>query len=118
MEQRKAKLAVPTIDFIDKAVSIDPEFKRGDKNKRIHCLYKFKSRKQLAVRTRTRGSQDTAAAMLPETRLCRSMMISYHQRINNPKLLINMDETTIYLNYSPKSTVHSKVDCTVLIKLG
>ena len=75
--------------------------------------------KHLAVRTRTRVSQDTAAAMLPVKQdYCRRIMMSYRQRINNPKLLINMDETAIYLNCSPKSTVHSKSDRTVSIRLG
>ena len=99
MEQRKAELAVSTGDVIDKAVSIDPEFMEGDEKKRIYWVYRFMLRKHLAVRTRTHVSQDTAAAMLPVKQdYCRRIMMSYRQRINNPKLLMTMDETAVYLN--------------------
>ena len=112
-------MAVSTHDVIDKAVSIDPELKEGDEKKRIHWMYKFMACKHLAVRTRTRVSQDTAASMFPvKQHYCRRIIVSYHQRINNPKLLINMDEAAVHLNYSLKCTVHSKDDRTVSIRLG
>ena len=59
------ELAVSTLDIINKAVSIDPEFKEGDQKNRIYWVSRFIARKNLAIRTRTCVSQDSEAGMLP-----------------------------------------------------
>ena len=71
--------------------------------------------KHLSVRTRTRVSQEIFPV---KQEYCRRIMMTYRQRINNPKLLINMDETVICVNCSPKTTVHSKGDGTVSTRIG
>ena len=77
------------------------------------------ARKHLAVRTNNLFSQDTAAAILTVKQdYSRPIMTSYHQSINNPKLLMNMDRTAVYLNCSPRSIVNSKRDRSVSIRLG
>ena len=45
-------------------------------------------------------------------------MTTYRQRINNPKYLVNMDETAVYLNISSNRTVHPKGEKTVSIHIG
>ena len=44
-------------------------------------------------------------------------MISYHCRIDDPKNLINIDKTVVYLYWTPKRTVHfigsKKVDAMI-----
>ena len=63
MAQRNAELAVSTIDIIDKAMSIDANFRSGDQGKLMHWVYEFIKRRRLSVRTRTHKSQITDAAM-------------------------------------------------------
>ncbi len=65
VKERRAKLAVFTTDFIDKAVSIYSESKNRDEKQRLHWVYKFMARYKLSVRTRTRVSQISADAMQP-----------------------------------------------------
>lgn len=97
MEPTRAELTVSTLDIIGKDASVDPEFNKEDEKKHIHWVYKFMALENLAVGTRTCASQDIPAPFLPVKKdYCRGIMISYRQRFNNPKLLINMDETVIY----------------------
>ncbi len=108
-KQRKEKNAVSTADIIGKAVSLNPSFKGGDEKKWLHWVYEFQKRKSLSVRTRTCVSQETSTTMLPvKCDFCRRIMRSFHTRISDPKYLINMDETAVYLNCGPKHTVHPK----------
>ena len=65
MEQRRAELIFSTHNVIDKAVPIDLEFMGGDEKKQVYWDYIFMFRNHLAVRTRTRVSQEIAVAMLP-----------------------------------------------------
>ena len=118
-EQREAELAVSTLEIIDKALSINPQFKNGNAITLQNWVYRFMKRHSLSVRSRTRVSQVTQSAMQSvRQQYCRHVMTSYANNINNPHYLINMDETAIYLNCSPKRTVHSKGEKTVPIMLG
>ena len=111
-------MAVSTLDMIDKAVSLLPNFK-GDEMKRLYWVYDFIKRRNLRVRTRTRTVQIQNAAMQPvKDAYCHRIMTSYNLRINNPKYLVNMDETAIYLNCAPKRTVHLKGEKTVSVMIG
>lgn len=44
-------------------------------------------------------------------------MASYHHKIGNPKHIINMDETSVYLNYTPNFDVHPTVLKTAAIMI-
>ena len=99
MEEREKEKAISTSDIIDRAVFLCPDFKNGDEKKRIYWVYEFLHRWNLSVRTRTRVSQITNAAMQPVKRdFCRCLMTSFQSRNSNPKYLISMDETAVYLN--------------------
>ena len=56
MAQRNAELGLSTIDIIDRAMSIDGNFRCGDQGKLMHWEYEFMKRRGLSVRTRTRKS--------------------------------------------------------------
>ena len=118
-EQRSAELCVSTHDVIDKAISIDPEFKNGDEKTLLAWVYKFLQCRNLSVRTRTRVSQIPDAAMQSVKRAyCQRVMTTYSNRIKDPKLFVNMDETAVYLNCSPKRTIHHRGERTVAIRIG
>ena len=73
-------------------------------------------RHSLSVRTRTHVIQVTSTAMQSvRQQYWRHIMTSYAKNINNPHYFVNMDETAIYLNCSPKHTVHAKGEKTVPI---
>ncbi len=46
------------------------------------------------------------------------LMTSYSYRINNPRYLVNMDETAVHMNCSPNRTIHEKGEKTVSIMIG
>ena len=76
-------------------------------------------RKNLSVRTRTRVSQQADHVTNAEKKsYCQRVMTTFHNRINNPHLFDNMDETAIHLNCSTNHTVKRKADRTVSIRLG
>ena len=117
--QLDAELAVSTTDIIDKALSINPLFKSGNHVTLTGWVYRFMVRNNLSVRTRTRVSQITDAAMQSVRHdFCHRLMTSYKARINDPHLLINMDETAVYLNCSPNRTVHMKGEKAVAMNIG
>ena len=71
------------------------------------------------MRTRTRVSQITDAAMQSVRHdFCHRLMTSYIARINEPHLLINMDETAVYFNCSPNRSAHMKGEKTVAMNIG
>ena len=99
MEQRKDEMVISTMGIIDKAVSLNPTFKGGDETKLLHCDYEFLKRRNLSVRTHTRMSLETSANRLPvKHEFRRRIMTTFNTRISDPKYLINIDETAIYLN--------------------
>ena len=61
--QREAEFAVSTTDIIDKALSINPQFKEAINVTLTRWVCRFMARHSLSVRTRIRVSQVTAAAM-------------------------------------------------------
>ena len=64
-------------------------------------------------------SQITANAILPVIKdFRRRIVIPFPNQMNNPKFFINMDETAVYLNCSPKRIVHPKGERTVSIRVG
>ena len=76
-------------------------------------------RRNLSLRTRTRTSQILNAGMqLVKDASCHRIMTSYNLHINNPKYLVNMDETAIYLNCAPKCTVDLKGEKAVSVMIG
>ena len=105
-DQRRAELAVSTLEIIDKALSIDPQFKNGNTAKLQNWIYRSMKRHSFSVRTRTRVSRVPSTAMqFVRQRYCRHIMTSFANNINNSHYLLNMDETAIYQNCSPKHTV-------------
>ena len=48
----------------------------------------------------------------------RSVITSFHNRTNNPKLLVNMDDTAIHRNCAPNRTMHHKGARTVSIRIA
>ena len=92
MENRFAEHSISTTDIIDKAVSLDPNFKNGNEITLRNWVYQFLKRNNLAIRTRTRVSQIKAAEMEPvRLKFCRRVMTTYKNHIKNPMFLINMD---------------------------
>ncbi len=73
---------------------------------------------KLSVRMRTRVSQITADAMQPvKQNSCKRIMTSFRNRINNPKFLVNMDETAVFLNCTPIRAVDPTGERTVSIRV-
>ena len=119
LSQREEELAVSAHGITDKALSIESQFHEGNRKKLTYWVYEYMKRRNLSIRTRTRKSQVTDAAMQQvKADYCRRVMTSFHNRINNPRYLINMDETAIYLNCSPVRTVHPRGEKTVSIMIG
>ena len=117
--QRNAEIVVSMSDIIDKALSIHPQFKNGNLVTLTGWVYRIMVRSKLSVRTCTRVSQITDAAMKSVRRyFCHRLMTSYKARINYPHLLINMDEIAIYLNCSPNRTVHMKREKTLAVNIA
>ncbi len=76
-------------------------------------------RRHLSVRTRTRKSHITESAMQSvKLDYRRHVMTLYHNLIGNPKYLLNMDETAVYLNCALNRTVHPKGEKTISIMVG
>ncbi len=83
--QRDAELAVSTLDIVDKAMSIDANFRDGNQVRLMGWVYDFMKRRRLCVRTRTRKSQITNAAMQSVKRdYNRRIMTSYNAHIRDP----------------------------------
>ena len=49
---------------------------------------------------------------------CSRLMRTYLHCIKNPRYLLNMDQTAVYLNCSPSRTVDKKGKCTISIPFG
>ena len=98
-----------TQDVAEKSLSIEPTFRNDD----------FLKRKNLSIRTRTRKSQINESEMQSKKRdYCLNVMISYCNSVGNPKYLLNMDKTDVYLNCAPNRTVHPKREKIVSIMFG
>ena len=67
---------------------------------------------------RPKSQMQGTAMELVKSDFFRRVMVTFHIRIANPTYLINIDETTVYLNCSPTRTVHPKGEKTVYIMLG
>ena len=118
MENRFSDLSTSTTDIIDKAVSLDPNFKNGNEITLRNLVYQFLKRNNLAICTRTRISQIKAAEMEPlRLKFSRRVMTTYKNHINNPMFLINLDETAVYLNYPLIRTVHAKSEKTISVNI-
>ena len=119
IDRRKAELAVSTQEMVDKALSIDSKFRNGDVGKLKNYLYDSMKLRHLSVRTRTCKIQITESAMQSVKQdYCRNVMNSYHNLIGNPKYLLDMDETAVYLNCALNRTVHPKGEKTISIMVG
>ncbi len=119
MIQRRKQNVVSMKEIIEKALSINPQFKQGESSKLTPWVYQFLSRKNLSVRTKTRSSQVLDAVMKPARReYCKLIVTVLQNYIVDLKYLVNMDETAVYLNCSPKRTVHRKREHTIPIRIG
>ena len=114
LAQREAELAVSAIDVIGKATSVDSEFRNADFCKLHDWVYQFMKRRNVAIRTRTRKSQVTNAAMQDvKEDFCPHLMTSFKSHIDDPRYFINMDEAAVYLNCAPNRTGHPRGERTV-----
>ena len=119
LEEHEKEKAVSRSDAIDRAVFLCPDFENGNEKMRVYWVHEFLHRRHSSVRTRTRVSQITNAAMQPVKRnFCRCLMTFLKSRITNPKYLINMGETAVYLNCTPTRTVHLRGEKTISINIG
>ena len=111
--------SVSKSDIVDKALSLNPDIKSANQITVTNWVYRFIKRRGFSLRTRTRVSQITNAVMQPVRRdYCRRLMNSNRNRINDPRYLINMDETAVFLNCAPNCTVHVKGEKTVSVMIG
>ena len=118
-DQRASELCVTTQDIIDKAISICPTSKNGDSKKQHYWVYQFINRRELSIRTSNSVVQVLNTEMQSvRQEYCSQLMRTYLHCINNPRYLVNMDQTTIYLNYSPNRTFHEKGKRTISIRVG
>ena len=71
------------------------------------------------MRNKTRVSQ-VIDPLLQQSKqdYCRRVMTTFYNRIRNPKLLCDMDQTPVYMNSTPGRTVHRKGARFVSIKVG
>lgn len=75
--------------------------------------------RRVCVRVSIRVSQQTKAVMKSVQKdYIKRIMTAYANLINNPKLLVNIDETAVCKNCSPNLTVHDKGERTVSIRIG
>ncbi len=119
LAQRTIGNCVTTKNIADYAVSISSSFKDGVESKISRWVYDFLQRHNLCIRTRTRIAQVTDSVMLAVKKdFCFRVMQSYKYRINNPRYLVNMDQTAVFLNCSPTRTVDIKGKRTVSIRVG
>ena len=119
LAQPEDEIFISTQDIVDKAVSIFPIFKDNDSKKLKHWEYEFMCRKNLTVRTRTRVAQVLDREMQSFKRdYCSRLMRMYLYRIKNPHFFVNMDQTAVYLNCSPKRIVDRKGKKTISIRVG
>ena len=117
--QRNAELAVSTLDIINNAMSIDANFRDGNRVRLIRWVHDFTKRRRLCVRVRTHNSQITNEAMQSVKQdYNRRIMKSFDTHIRDPHYLVNMDETAVYLNCCPSRTVHQKGGKRVSIMIG
>lgn len=104
---------------MDKAVPIDPSFKNGYKTKLRHRAYFFLLRHKLTTRVRTRVSRTLNSLMLTAKRdYCLRVITAFYKRVGKPKLLCNMDQTPLYMNFAPNRTVHHKGEHNLSIRTG
>ena len=119
LKQREEELAISTLNIINKARSIDASFRCGNQKKLAYWVYDFMKHRNSSVHTHTRKSQLTAAVTQSvKVDYCRRLMTSYNSHILDPRYLLKMDETALYLSYSPNPTVHPKGQNTVSIMVG
>ena len=117
--QWESELAVSTQNIVDKALSLEPMFHNDDAGKLKNWVYDFLKRRNLSMRTRIHKSQITESAIQSGKRdYCRNIMIPYCNLIGNPKYFLKIDETAVYLNFSPNRSVHPKREKTVSIMVG
>ncbi len=82
-------------------------------------VYDFMQRHESCIRTRTRIAQSTdAVTQAVKKDFCFRVMQSYEARINNPRFLVNMDQTAVFLNCSRTRTVDTKGKRTISIRVG
>ena len=118
LAERREENSVSTSDIFDKVLSLNPDFKSANRITLTNWVYRFIKRRVFSIRTRTRVSQITDAAMHPVRRdYCRRLMTSYRNRINDPRYLINMDETAVFLNCAPNRMVNVKGEKTVSVMI-
>ena len=80
-------------------MSIDENFRDGNRVRLMRWVHDFMKRIRLCVRVRTRKSQITDAAMQSVKQdYNRRIMTSFNTRIRDLHYLVNMDETAVYLN--------------------
>ncbi len=119
VEQRESELAVRTVNVIEKALPIHPHFKNNSEGALFSWFYRYLKRNKLPSRTRTRVSQTTAIAMESVCQdFAQRLMTSYSYRIDDPRYLVNMDETAVYMNCSPNHTIHKNGEKAVSIMIG
>ena len=119
LAERGEENLVSTSDIIDKALSLNPDFESANQITLTNRVYRFIKRRGFSIRTRTRVSQITDAAVQPVRRdYCWRLMTSYGNRINGPHYLISMDETAVFLHCASNRTVHVKEKKTVSVMIA
>ena len=121
MQQREAEVAVSTTNVMAKARSIDPNFKDGDDTKLRYWVYPFLQRWELTLRVATRKGQKLSGHLL-------SVRANFVERVMEmfdangplsnvqPSMFVNMDETAVFFESKPNSTIHQTGANTVAIR--
>ncbi len=119
IEQRESEIAVSTVDVIEKARSIHPQFNNNSQGALFLLVYRYLKRYNLFIHTRTHVSRTSATAMESAGRdFAQRLMNSFIYHINDPSYRVKMDEKAVYMNCSPNRTIHKTEKKTVLIMIG
>ncbi len=81
MENRCAEYSISAPNIIDKAISLDPNFKYANEITLRNCVYQFMKRRNLVIRTRNRVSQMRSTATEPFHRDFRRRLMTVYKII-------------------------------------
>lgn len=121
VHQREAEIAVSTTSIISKALSLDSNFKDHDQKKLQHWVYPFMARWKLTCRMATRVGQKLNGHLLSvregfsEVLRLKFKSGGAYETVPSSRF-VNMDETAVFFEAKPKSTVHMIGDNTVSVR--
>lgn len=123
MKLRNAEIPVSTTMLLAKAISLDSTFKGGKLANQRRWTYHFLKRYGLSIRKATHVGQKLVTSLNEAANEhLQTVNNKFHfggawQHIHRAHL-VNMDETAVYFQPTPGTTIHRKGDKTVSVRVG